>query len=204
MKRLAIVPFSNKHSPGEPDLRRRRARTGPVFDVRGGHDLGAEHGIDELDVAGLPFAGFLPRKLLNSGQVSACPPVLMSTTRASSKSSSPSANAVRSHRSRQRRRQGVVSCRVDVAMRQRFSEQFRKWCDDAGLPPECSFHGLRKTALTRLAEAGCSANEIAAISGHATLKEIARYTKAADQRPLAREAMAKTVGGFQAVRAQGE
>src|SRR5262249_2693478 len=33
-----------------------------------------------------------------------------------------------------------------------FSEQFRRWCDDAGLSPECSFHGLRKTALTRLAD----------------------------------------------------
>ena len=25
-----------------------------------------------------------------------------------------------------------------------FSEQFRKWCDDAGLPPECSFHGCAR------------------------------------------------------------
>jgi len=73
-----------------------------------------------------------------------------------------------------------------------FSEQFRKWCDDASLPPECSFHGLRKAALTRLADAGCTAHQIAAISGHKTLKEIERYTKAADQRRLAREAMAKT------------
>ena len=45
-----------------------------------------------------------------------------------------------------------------------FSEQFRRWCDDAGLPPECSFHGLRKAALTRLANAGCTAHQIAAIS----------------------------------------
>jgi len=70
-----------------------------------------------------------------------------------------------------------------------FSEQFRKWCDDAGLPPECSFHGLRKTALTRLADAGKSVHQIAAVSGHKTLKEIERYTKAADQRQLAREAL---------------
>lgn len=74
-----------------------------------------------------------------------------------------------------------------------FSEQFRKWCDDAGLPPECSFHGLRKAALTRLADAGCTAHQIAAISGHKTLKEVERYTKAADQRRLAREAMARTM-----------
>jgi integrase len=78
-----------------------------------------------------------------------------------------------------------------------FSEQFRKWCDDAGLPPECSFHGLRKAALTRLADAGCTAHQIAAISGHKTLKEIERYTKAADQARLAREAMARAAAARQ-------
>jgi len=73
-----------------------------------------------------------------------------------------------------------------------FSEQFRKWCDAAGLPTRCKPHGLRKAACRRLAEAGCSANEIMAISGHATLKELVRYTKAADQARLARNAMART------------
>ena len=73
-----------------------------------------------------------------------------------------------------------------------FSEQFRKWCDDAVLPPHCTAHGLRKAACRRLAEAGCSANEIAAISGHKTLREVQRYTDAADQARLARNAMART------------
>jgi len=72
-----------------------------------------------------------------------------------------------------------------------FSEQFRTWCDAAELPKECSAHGLRKAACRRLAEAGCSANEIAAISGHATLSEVQRYTKAADQARMARNAMAR-------------
>jgi integrase len=72
-----------------------------------------------------------------------------------------------------------------------FSDQFRQWCDDAGLPVECSVHGLRKAACRRLAEAGCSASEIAAISGHATLSEVSRYTKAADQVRMARNAMAR-------------
>jgi integrase len=74
-----------------------------------------------------------------------------------------------------------------------FSEQFRSWCDAAGLPKACTFHGLRKAALTRLADAGCTVHEIAAISGHKTLKEIAHYTKAADQARLARGAMARMV-----------
>jgi integrase len=74
-----------------------------------------------------------------------------------------------------------------------FSEQFRKWCDAAGLPTRCKPHGLRKAACRRLAEAGCSANEIMAISGHATMKELVRYTAAADQARLARNAMTKAV-----------
>lgn len=76
-----------------------------------------------------------------------------------------------------------------------FSEQFRRWCDAAGLPEACKFHGLRKAGCRRLAEAGCSANEIAAISGHATLHEVERYTKAADQARMARNALARTVKG---------
>jgi integrase len=75
-----------------------------------------------------------------------------------------------------------------------FSEQFRSWCDAADLPKACTFHGLRKAALTRLADAGCSVHEIAAISGHKSLKMIAHYTKAADQARLAREAMKRMTG----------
>jgi integrase len=73
-----------------------------------------------------------------------------------------------------------------------FGAWFRKRCDEAGLSEDCSFHGLRKAACRRLAEAGCSANEIAAISGHASLREVERYTKAADQERMARNAMART------------
>jgi integrase len=72
-----------------------------------------------------------------------------------------------------------------------FSRWFRKCCDEAALPNR-SAHGLRKAACRRLAEAGCSASEIAAISGHASLREVERYTKAADQVRMARNAMAKT------------
>jgi integrase len=74
-----------------------------------------------------------------------------------------------------------------------FSRRFREWCDAAGLPQCCTPHGLRKAACRRLAEAGCSANEIMAISGHATMKELVRYTAAADQARLARNAIAKAV-----------
>ena len=72
-----------------------------------------------------------------------------------------------------------------------FSDQFRVWCDEAGLPQHCSVHGLRKAAARRLAEAGCSAHEIAAITGRRTLKEVERYTRSAEQARLARQAMAR-------------
>jgi hypothetical protein len=55
----------------------------------------------------------------------------------------------------------------------------------ASLPSRCVAHGLRKAAARRLAEAGCTTKEIAAITGHRTLSEIERYTKAADQKRLA-------------------
>jgi integrase len=71
-----------------------------------------------------------------------------------------------------------------------FGNWFRDQCRAAGLHG-CSAHGLRKAAARRLAEAGCSAHEIAAITGHASLKEVARYTEAADRKRLAQSAMAK-------------
>jgi integrase len=69
-----------------------------------------------------------------------------------------------------------------------FGNWFRDRCNEAGLP-QCSIHGLRKAACRRLAEAGCSANEIAAISGHTSLREVARYTAAASQVHLADQAL---------------
>jgi integrase len=72
-----------------------------------------------------------------------------------------------------------------------FSDWFGKACDKAGLGAQCTFHGLRKAACRRLAEAGCTVHEIKAISGHASLHEVERYTKAADQAKLAQAAMAR-------------
>jgi integrase len=71
-----------------------------------------------------------------------------------------------------------------------FGNWFRDQCRAADLHG-CSAHGLRKAAARRLAEAGCSTHEIAAITGHASLKEVARYTEAADRKRLAQSAMAK-------------
>ena len=78
-------------------------------------------------------------------------------------------------------------------------EQVRK----AGLPEEASVHGLRKAACRRLAEAGCSANVIAAISGHKSLKEVSRYTAAADQGKMARQGIEAVSGGTKSQQSSG-
>ena len=70
----------------------------------------------------------------------------------------------------------------------------RKAIREAGLPGKCKSHGLRKSALRRLAEEGKTEKQIASVSGHRSLREIARYTAAADQRRLARDAMTKKTG----------
>lgn len=62
---------------------------------------------------------------------------------------------------------------------------------EAGLPSRCKAHGLRKAAARRLAEAGATEKQIAAITGHKSLAEVERYTRAADQIRLARDAIEK-------------
>ena len=69
-----------------------------------------------------------------------------------------------------------------------FGNRFRKWCDEAGLS-NCSVHGLRKAAAARLAELGCSEQEIMSITGHRTSKEVTRYTRAASQKTRAESAL---------------
>ncbi len=71
-----------------------------------------------------------------------------------------------------------------------FGNWFRQTCDQAGLQG-FSAHGLRKAGCRRLAEAGCSASEIAAWSGHRTLSEVADYTRSVDQAAMARAAATK-------------
>jgi hypothetical protein len=61
--------------------------------------------------------------------------------------------------------------------------------------------------MSELAEAGCTPHEIKAISGHITLAEVERYTKAVDQARLARAARAKIatkIGESTAVRGENE
>ena len=56
-----------------------------------------------------------------------------------------------------------------------------------------SAHGLRKATARRLAELGCTPHHIAAILGHASLAMVQLYTKAADRKRLAQEAMTRLI-----------
>jgi integrase len=71
-----------------------------------------------------------------------------------------------------------------------FSEWFRAQCDAAGLPKECSAHGLRHAMGYGMANDGATTHQIAAVLGHKSLSEVQRYTKAADQTRMARDGMA--------------
>jgi integrase len=56
-----------------------------------------------------------------------------------------------------------------------FGNWFRELCDAAGCPGRTA-HGLRKANARRLAEIGFTAHQVAAVTGHATLSEVQRYT----------------------------
>lgn len=75
---------------------------------------------------------------------------------------------------------------------------FTNWIKDAateaGLPPHSSPHGLRKASCRLLAEAGCSALQIRAITGHKNLAELEKYVEAANQKKLALSAIAQLKG----------
>ncbi|GEC16429.1 integrase [Nitrobacter winogradskyi] len=71
-----------------------------------------------------------------------------------------------------------------------FGNKFKDWCRQADLP-HCSAHGIRKATATTLAENAATAHEIMSITGHRTLEEVERYTKAARMRKMADAAMTK-------------
>jgi integrase len=72
-----------------------------------------------------------------------------------------------------------------------FGHRMRLWAKAAGLTG-CPLHGLRKSCLRRLAEAGCTAPEIMAVSGHKSLTEVERYIKGAEQQRMADRAISRT------------
>ena len=65
-----------------------------------------------------------------------------------------------------------------------LGDLMRNWCNAAGLP-RCTSHGLRKALACRVAEGGATAHQIAAWTGHKTISEVERYTRAAKRAKLA-------------------
>lgn len=59
----------------------------------------------------------------------------------------------------------------------------------AGLPKECTAHGLRKANQRLLAERGATTKQMQAVSGHRSLKETERYSEQANQASLAAAAI---------------
>jgi len=72
-----------------------------------------------------------------------------------------------------------------------FGRWFKKRIIEAGLDPDLSVHGLRKSALTAIADAGASTHELAASGGHRTLSEVERYSRTANRSKLADTAIAR-------------
>jgi len=72
-----------------------------------------------------------------------------------------------------------------------YGAWFAEAIDKAGLPEDCVLHGLRKCAARKLAEAGCSEEEIKAVTGHTTTRMIEHYVKDASQTKQASAAILK-------------
>lgn len=73
-----------------------------------------------------------------------------------------------------------------------LGNRVRDWCDDAGLP-QCSTHGLRKAGATIAAENGATDDELMAIFGWTTKKQTTLYTKQANRKKLAGNAIHKLI-----------
>ena len=75
------------------------------------------------------------------------------------------------------------------------SKGMKEAIDRLGFPPTWNIHGLRKLAAANLAEAGCSAHEIMAITGHRTMGMVSFYTQSADQERMATAAIVRLQTG---------
>jgi integrase len=76
-----------------------------------------------------------------------------------------------------------------------FGNWFREQCDLAGVPKNLSAHGLRKAGAARLAEHGCTDHEIMAWGGWRSIREVQRYTEAANRQQMALRGAEKLKAG---------
>lgn len=70
-----------------------------------------------------------------------------------------------------------------------FATTFCRATADCAPLAGLAFHGLRHTAASRMAEAGCSELQIGAVTGHLTLSTLSLYTRGARQKGMASAAI---------------
>lgn len=83
-----------------------------------------------------------------------------------------------------------TSVRIVGLSAPQFAAQWPRAMEALGYPG-LRFHGLRHTLLTVVAENGGTEHELQSIGGHASTASLQRYTKAARQKKLAQQGMAK-------------
>jgi integrase len=69
-----------------------------------------------------------------------------------------------------------------------FGNKMRQWCDEADLP-HCSAHGLRKAGAAIAAQNGATSHQLMAIFGWLSLKQAELYTRGAQRKQMAGDAM---------------
>lgn len=84
-----------------------------------------------------------------------------------------------------------------------FARRFRTWCNEAGIPLECSAHGVRKAGATIAANKGASARQLMAMFGWSRISMAEQYTKAADKARLAAQTAELIANEFSAAPSAG-
>jgi integrase len=72
--------------------------------------------------------------------------------------------------------------------------RMQDWTRAAGLPPGITLHGLRKTLGKLLAEGGATTRQLMGVLGHDDIAHAELYSRAAEQRRLATDAMHRIAG----------
>jgi hypothetical protein len=68
-----------------------------------------------------------------------------------------------------------------------IGNKMRQWCDEAGLP-ECTAHGIEKTAATIVAELGATDRQMMALFNWVSERMATTYTRRANKTKLAADA----------------
>jgi integrase len=76
-----------------------------------------------------------------------------------------------------------------------LSDEFREWCDQAGLPRKYKLHGLRNTMGKTLAEHGCNPHEIGSVLAHSDIRSALHYSTDIERKAMAQKAMARWIAG---------